>query len=56
MEEENGKILLQPSFIKQQQQTQHITTKLNNNNKTNTDINDGRTKKIQTPFQDFKGQ
>ena len=37
MKEENGKILLQPSFIKQQQQqqTQHITTKLNNNNMTN---------------------
>ena len=35
MEEENGKILLQPSFTKQQQQTQHITTKLNNNNMTN---------------------
>ena len=24
------------------------------NNKTNTDINNGRTKKIQSPFQDFK--
>ena len=24
------------------------------NNKTNTDINTGRTKKIQSPFQDFK--
>ena len=36
MKEENGKILLQPSFTKQQQQqTQHITTKLNNNNMTN---------------------
>ena len=26
------------------------------NNKTKTDINNGRTKKIQSPFQDFKGQ
>ena len=30
MKEEKGKILLQPSFTQQQQQTQHITIKLNN--------------------------
>ena len=30
MKEEKGKILLQPSFTQQQQQTQHIKTKPNN--------------------------
>ena len=64
MKEEKGKILLQPSFTQQQQQTQHITTKLNNkqhdkqsmNNKTKTDINNGRTTKINHFSKTSKGQ
>ena len=61
MKEEKGKILLQPSFKQQQQQTQHIkNNKLNNNmtNKHEQQEKDGHQQwpdyQYQPTFQDFK--